>query len=67
MASGAAFVIPPETAVPGMATGAIGSSAAGVGGGGKYACGDIGIASGVPTIGAASGGMPYAPGIPGTP
>ena len=44
MAIGAGLVIPPPIAVPGMATGAIGSSAAGAGGGGMYAGGDIGIA-----------------------
>ena len=55
MAIGAGLVIPPVIAVPGMATGAMGSSAAGVGGGGMYACGDIGIASGAPYIGPAIG------------
>ena len=50
-----------------MATGAIGSRAAGVGGG-MYPCGDIGIAIGAPYIGAAIGCMPpYGPGIAGAP
>ena len=56
MAIGAGLVVTPAIAVPGMATGAIGSSIAGAGG--MYAGGDIGIAIGAPYIGAAIGGIP---------
>ena len=54
------------TAIPGIATGAIGSKAAGAGGD-MYACGCIGIAIGAPYIGVIGGIPPYPGVIPGDP